>query len=497
MKKMPIKNSGCAFLLLLLVSAMSKGQFNAAYGGSNYAGVLALQYNPSFIAASKLKLDVLAAGFGIDFGNNWAAVKREALSFPNLPPSWRNLTPNLPGNIYKNFVFAETTANRTAVLHQRLMLPSFMLRINSRSAMAFSGNIRLAGSITGLGTPFARLFENEFDLSVLQNNHVQNTDFLAIRMNWIEYGFTYARTLVARGRHSVSGGVTLKMLQGLEASYFHLRELDFLFSNKDNNSFLNADFSVAHSRRSGPALDPAGNLGARFRHAAPIRTGLDLGFCYEWKPGPRTAADTSRKKILRYKTGDSYKLRLGMAVIDIGGIFFEKEPNYYDLNFSIGQDDIIRYIASENLRMVDSLLQVDFPANRGDTRFRVALPGALNAQVDFSYNRYFFFSVGVHAGNLSKSATHRITGYTAAWFAPRFESYWFEVALPFTWNQMSAMSGQPLTTGINFRAGPFSVGSTDLSFLFRREIASINLYMMLRVMIPATEKKWAPGRIIP
>src|SRR5687767_15114512 len=112
---------GNRFLTCLFVLAASVfyPQDYSSYGSSNYGGVTQLISNPGSAAGNKLRLDIIVGGFEATFINSWAAVKKESLSFPNLPPSWNNYTPNLEGNIYKNFEWLPEDEPRQVLFEQR------------------------------------------------------------------------------------------------------------------------------------------------------------------------------------------------------------------------------------------------------------------------------------------------------------------------------------------------------------------------------------------
>src|SRR5688572_6418715 len=123
------------FLLLYLIPvSVIFSQDYFSYGSSNYGGVLQLISNPAASAGNKLQLDVLLGGFDVTFNNSWGAVKKEALSFPTLPPSWKNYTPNFERNVYKNFEWQSGDASKEVHFEQRLLLPSVMLRLDSKNS---------------------------------------------------------------------------------------------------------------------------------------------------------------------------------------------------------------------------------------------------------------------------------------------------------------------------------------------------------------------------
>jgi hypothetical protein len=459
-----------------------------SYSNSNYSGIINVISNPATAAGNAYKLDIVLAGFNATFNNSWAGVKREALSFPKLGESWRNYTPNLPGNIYKNFVWHGNERSREVLFEQRVLLPSFLFQPDSKNSFAFICNLRQVGNIRGISSQLANLFEKEFDLSVLQNNPVENKNFSAIRMSWIEYGLTYARKFTLNRSHHLKFGVTPKLLQGLESSYFLLRELNFLFSNKDTLSYFDADFTTAHSARSDDSpLNITGNFSEKIRQAAPMTAGLDVGFVYEWTPAVTSQVSESPPTNKKRPGRNFYKLKAGVSIVDIGRIMFKKQLNYYDMQISLRQHDIIRYISAENMRMVDSLLQNDFPANTGEDNFSVLLPTAMNAQLDYSFTRNFFLGLSSHFTGFNTSEFFKVRNYSSVCLAPRYESYWVDVSLLLSWIELSAQRSQPLVPGLNLRFGPLSIGSSDLTFLFEDNLSSLNFFVMLRLSLPVKE----------
>ena len=458
-------------------------QIQFAYGGSNYGGVQQIHSNPALLAGSKLKLDVVVAGYEVTFNNSWLAIKKEAVSFPKLPSSWRNFTPNVENNIYKNFVPQQGTKSREAVLDQRLLLPSIMWRLDERNTFAFSSSMRQLGNITGISAELAELFEKEFILGVLQNNPVQNKDFRAIRMTWMSYGLTWSIAVVNKNQFKLKAGVTVKALQGLESAYFIMKDLDFLFSNKDTLSYLRADFTTAHTRRAGFILDITDQAGQKLGRGTHFSPGFDLGLSVEWKPVPVQAVTAGKGEPSR-RTTIPYRIRAGVSVMDIGRLKFDKQRNYYEMRMSITQHDIIRYIAAENVQMIDSLLRHDFPANTGEQSFKVKMPTAINAQVDVCITPRLFANLSAHFTPFYRSTYYKVSDYSAISLAPRFESYWLDVSLPLTWHAVSALRRENLIPGLSLRAGPLTVGTYDLTFLFKKEVAAVNLFFLLRVSIP-------------
>jgi hypothetical protein len=68
---------------------------------------------------------------------------------------------------------------------------------------------------------------------------------------------------------------------------------------------------------------------------------------------------------------------------------------------------------------------------------------------------------------------------------PRWESKWFGVYLPLSFNEYLLYN-----LGISFRLGPLVIGTGDiLGTLMKREYASLDIHMGLRLIFPKKNKK--------
>jgi hypothetical protein len=248
-----------AFIFIILViflRSLCSAQDYFSYGSSNYSGLNAVIANPAAAADNRLMIDATLGGYDFNFNNSWFSIKREALKYSGsifkpssikLPDTWKNKTPNVPDNVYKNFNDLSSTATHAILIENRILMPSFLYQIDAKNAIAFNWSIRQMGNISGISQQLGFLFENELDLSVTQNNPILNKNLSAVQMSWAEYGFTYARVISDKDKHFFKVGITPKILVGLQAAYLNIKELGFLFTNKDTSSYLSSDFAYAHS----------------------------------------------------------------------------------------------------------------------------------------------------------------------------------------------------------------------------------------------------------
>jgi hypothetical protein len=500
--------------LFVFISFKQFAQDYFSYGGGNYSGLNQVIANPAAVADNRLKLDVILGGADLTFNNSWFGFKREALHVTGkikdpanmkFPDTWQNLTPGVPDNVYKNFVFLKPIPEHAVLFESRALLPSAMYQIDNKNAVAFTWSMRQISNIDGISRQFAHLFEHELDLSVTQNNKIQNKNLSMIHMAWAEYGLTYGRVLKDKHQHFLKAGITPKLLQGLESVYMIVRDLSFLFSTKDTLSYFNTNFSYGHSANIGsPGNKPVRGF---YHYVARPKLGLDLGVVYEWRPKYQTYKHKAPVKYIlpkqirdrfrirdRFATKDGkhhawrddlnkYKLKIGASIVDIGKIKFEKQGVYYDLNVSVRRSNFIKYQTAKNSHEVDSLIRNEF-AFEQKKNFSINLPTALNLQIDYSIVEQFYVNLSSHLTYFSRSNLYKVHNYSAICLAPRFEHYWYEVSVPLTYNVLSAKRGEYIMPGLNLRGGPVSFGTNDLIPLFKGNIVSLNFYVILRANIP-------------
>lgn len=475
MRRLPVFG-WMTFLFLLTNVASAQDYFG--YSAGRYSRVDQTIVNPAISHSGLSKIDFNLTSFEFGFNNSLFFLDRNALDYPKLPSSWQNKTPNVPDNVYKNFSIQPGNATSALTLEQRRLLPSVSLRIDPHQSIAFICSYRQFGNIDGINSALSGLIQKEFDLSVLQNKAFTIQNLNIIKMNWLEYGFNYSRTFHFSQRHHISTGITLKLLQGLESAYFTGRQLGYLFSTVDTTSYLQADFSFARSQAASVALDFRGRFQSTLPHAAPLQPGFDVGFLYEL---------TERRSALKKDTL-LHKLKLGVSLVDAGRIRFLKQRDYYDLNVFVTQSDVMRYLALGNSRQVDSLIRKDFPANTGSAQFTVLTPLALNLQSDYHVAGFYFVNLSAHFTGFNRNNLMRVHSTTAICLSPRYERYWFEVAVPLTYNSMSAQLGQWVLPGLSLRAGPLRIGTNDLTGLVRKNLSGLHFYAQLQATLPYPRK---------
>ncbi|MDI1355621.1 MAG: DUF5723 family protein [bacterium] len=486
-----MKKSLFACLVLLLVNVSA--QDYQGFVTSNYAGVTGAIVNPANIVDSRMKFDMTLFGNNTNFSSNYIGVKASSLPKPadllsfgkaTFPSSWSNTDKNSPDYFKNNLVRYQSDHDKGMYVSTRLVLPSFMVNLNSKNALALSIGARNYVNIEGLSPALADAAYNEFSDPSIFLKKIKNPHFGMQQMAWGEYGLTYAHVFKDDGEHFFKAGITPKLLQGLTASYFSIDNLEFAIDTTNIYSFVSSQVHYSYSDN----VDISANGGPTINFKPSYGFGLDIGGVYEWRPKFQDHKyDMDGKKDLWRKNENKYELKASLAVVDIGGIRYNKGiySNDFDVKITAWNLGTLDF---NGIKGFDSTMNSKFPSSKTDNSFKMSLPTAINAQVDYHLGKIFYVNLMGHIANLRGYKTLNVHDYTTISLAPRVEWSWAEASLPVSYNTFNAQAGQNIKVGAMLRLGPFIFGTNDLStYVNAKDIYHANFYFMVKVPIPYTK----------
>lgn len=473
-------------ILILIALLFTKAQAQDFLGlqSSNYAGVVGAYTNPANIVDSRFKTDIVLGGLNFTFDNNYFGVKRKSLNFSGgnifSDPSWNNNDPNSPDYWKNNYQVTNNGKDKAVLLSTRITLPSFLITLNKKNAVAFTSSFRNYINIDGISQQLANIIHAEFIYPTVFLTRLSNKNLSLQQMAWAEYGLSYARVIKEEGDHFIKAGFTAKLLQGVMASYLYIRDLQYELHQDTSMSFFNTDVSYGHSNN----VD-FNNLNA-YNFTSSPSAGFDIGAVYEWRPNYRRYKyDMDGKTDLWYKDKNKYFLKAALAVTDIGGIKFKKGNYSNDFVADVNQYNLSNFENINNFNDFDSLTRADFGRKDVSNTFKVALPTAINLQVDVNPLKNIYVNLMANITNLHKNREAKVHDYTNISLAPRFENRWFSLAIPVSYNGLAASrGGKDITSiGIMMRLGPLVVGSNNVLGYISRDIYGANVYAMLKIPV--------------
>jgi hypothetical protein len=438
---------------LLATPAAAQGWLGLAQ--SNYAGTNAAYANPSALADSRLSAYLNLGGASLSFYNSYLQ-----LDLPQKP--WEK------GFSFRKEYLVERAGGgpQFATSTAEVRLPSLMLTLGPRSAVAFSSRVRGFVQASGVSYSLARLARyglGEADRLGLANQLLTDNSFNLEANAYHEFALSYARTLTPNTTHFFKGGLTLKYLVGLGGGY--VRNEGTQFKVLDKNTIELQSRQLSYGLTDFNLYKQSGFKVGDLYGAQQLGRGLgaDLGVTYEWRPdyerydynmdGQRRADETRNK----------YRLRLGLALTDLGALGYSSSEHVRQGELAntatvrLGQLDTLKF---RNLQSIENTAQRLVGLSSTSREFTTYLPAALRFSADYHLAGSFY------AGLLwtqSLLPARSLGSHTPSLLAvvPRLEFSRAELALPIAWTD----GYRHLQLGAMLRLGPLLLGSDNLGGL--------------------------------
>ncbi|MRG44003.1 hypothetical protein GFS24_02700 [Chitinophaga sp. SYP-B3965] len=464
----------------LLVATSLQAQTFPGYHTSQYAGIHAVPFNPASAAGSRYRWDVNIAGLSANGGNTYMKFNKASL---------------LSGDSLKRFVdwFPDTLSKNQqhAWGSVDIMLPSALYSIDETQSIAFTWRVRASFNGGNMQTPTANFFALGFPPANYYNRILADSYGGAYGHAWNEFGFTYAKVFRDVGDHRWKGGITLKYLGGQAAGSAVGRDGSFVYENRSRIDINSGKLNYAYNAEMDAWDGSFGSLYSPFQNPG---IGADVGVIYEWRPdsdgfGSYYEDDTWNPD------ADTWKARIGVSVVDIGGISYNRSPYTADLDMRVQDYDafLLEKRKGESISQYARRLRSQFEHAQIDStdKFFMNLPTSVNLMADYNIDGRFFISasatIGLLSGKKDDDKTHALTQLLVT---PRYETEHFGAYLPISVNQYGQADA-----GLGLRAGPLVIGSASLfSNLVRSSINHADVFVALRLIpIHFNRGSWDKG----
>ncbi|WP_298556268.1 DUF5723 family protein [uncultured Algibacter sp.] len=432
------------FILLLLVitfSLITEAQSHIGFLSDNYSGVHGVISNPANITNSPFKIDINLGGVSVFGSNDYFGIN--ILDATKDGYNFDLESKKHPKDANSGFINVDALG------------PSFMFNINKKSTLAIFTRARAFVNANELnGTTIASI-----DDDTTYDYNFEESYFNILAHSWAEFGVTYARTVLDKEQHSISGGLTLKYLKGL-GSVFTLGK-EIVVDYDDDGTDLGGGETTG-------SISTSGNLTyARFAdfdndnydYETPDNAsgfGVDLGVVYEWRPsyGDYKVNDSTNNN---FNHKNEYKLKIGISVTDIGFVDY-KDGKKEAFNMAISDLNEDNFDGTDD---IGDFLNTYFTRANTATGYKIDLPAALHVNVDWNINGKMYLNLNTDFSLMSESriTANRVSNVVS--LTPRYESKWFSFYLP-----LSVIENNGFRMGAGFRAGPLYVGSGSLISAF-------------------------------
>ncbi|WP_143310458.1 DUF5723 family protein [Chitinophaga vietnamensis] len=455
----------CAILMFAGCS-IAMAQSFAGYHTSHYAGIYGVLSNPASAAGTRYRWDVNIIGADGKAGNTY-------VKYP------KSLLFNIPDTFRKNQdFFLDTSAKRKQNGWEmaEILMPSVMYSIDERQTVSFIWRIRSSANGGPLSTEQANFFGNSFPNAAYTGRNYTIEHAAVSAHAWNEFGFSYARVIKETYSGVWKAGITLKYLGGIAAGYAAVDNATFGLNTRRDATIYSGTLKYGYNEQADHWQSPAISNLKLFENPG---IGADIGVIYEYRPDNDGFGKYSGD---HWNPGaDEYKLRLGLAITDIGGIGYTKSKTNTDLNLT--KDHInpnaLTYRKNESLQQYARRLNSYFTPIDSNDHFFMALPTTLQLSGDYNIDGRFFVSanaaIALNGGQHSLAKTYALTLFQ---ITPRYDTDIFGAYLPFVINR----NGQA-DLGAGIRIGPLLIGSTSIfTNLLRHKVDHADAFVALRVI---------------
>lgn len=440
------------FLFGLALVGRAQERFGVAH--SNYAGTDATYLNPACPAGQWPYADIRFLGADLFVWNSlvaWSSREQRLLG---------EVRSGVGGVTGGELILRGAPRNVRGFEQANVLGPAFSLSLG-RGTIGAGIRTRTYTSITGLSPSMGNFIFYGLDYRPQHGVRYQEHGARLLTVAWSEFTASYAHILRAEGFAMISAGVSAHYNLGHAAGALQFDDLDYTVIDSMR---LDVHEATARYGFAMPALKAGSGWGA------------DLGVTYE-----RTI-DEADGYLPHHGSGGcdplKYRYRIGLSLIDLGGIRF-KQGEAGTINAGSAMIADYTDLAVNDASDLDSLFAASTRWSSNDG-FRIGAPTAVSLQYDQRVANNAYVAMAA-VQQLSGRNSLRLRRTNSVAITPRYETRYFEVALPVVMHEYDV---QHPSVGFMLRIDGLVIGSDHIApFVNRRDIYAADVYFRLRWMI--------------
>ncbi|HTX87578.1 MAG TPA: DUF5723 family protein [Bacteroidales bacterium] len=439
----------------------------------NYAGVNSLQLNPSAMYHSKVYLDVNLLGLDVFFQNNYLYIDNAEYRFAHFFQSSYQypMHSELYGTGDRMFYHYSGKDFRQAYVNLRINGPGAMLAWGEHT-FAITTSVRSA--TTGYYLPYEVANFAYLGLNYVPQQSINYHDrrfFSSASLTWMEIGLSYAYPVYARGLNVLALGVSVKRLEGIAGGYVYSRDVDYIVPDDSTLIVKNANIRAGYSL-------PVNYDNNEVQTSPLFRGGGfsgDVGVTYyRLKNYYHRQTVTT---LCSYEMPD-YLYRIGLSLIDVGAIRFNKNAERYSIDNQSSYWNNINHFKYVSMHQLMDTISYKFygdytTAYQGNSVW-VWLPSAVSVQFDYHLQKEWYLNACVIYGfGLAPNSVVRPSEIS---ITPRYETDWFEADLP-----LSLYDWYLPRIGLSFRFYYLTIGFDKIGWFFHlNDFTGLDVYLGLK-----------------
>ncbi len=432
----------------MLVAQLTNAQEHfAGISTSKRVGIINLEVNPSELANLNNHFEIQLLSSSVSLANNKVGIND---LFDDTNTEDLLLTGDKPINFtFSNQIIGPGVAVRILkwrfAITSKAVINAGVLNVNPLLVGYLTGSDVHQLPTNGLGEVIRSLSNQRFNGTV-----------------WGEVGFAVARKVWENEKSLLNAGMNIKLL--FPGSYANMGIGNFngtvsLFNDPNNPNNPDNGRLMLTDTEANVNFAYSGSLSQKFNETSQYTRSIygnmdglaaDIGVDYQ------------------IKKGNSYKLKVGASIMNLGGMTFnDNNNNSTDYKLKInGQDklfldffDGVDDIPAIRQHLIDEAFagNIEFTEIKSNKDFKVSLPTTFNLYADVhlisKLNLTFFTQQKLN----DNSGNNQIAAQTIYSVTPRFGIGFFEAYLPISTNDVSGTNA-----GLGFRLGGFFMGSNSI-----------------------------------
>jgi hypothetical protein len=461
-------------LLFLTLGITGKGQEMLGSVFGDYSGINAAATNPALLTGSKTYLDINILTTGVFFKNNWAYVPKEDKNIWDFINS-DTLIP-VYGKYRYNGVYTYYKNTNKKQFHQsvRIMGPSAMLQTGNH-AFGISVSSRLVSSATNIPWEIPVFIYEGLTYDYLQNINFNDYNFNFSTLGWTEINASWAYDFKRVYKGKLTFGISGKLLLGHSGAYSVNNNADYVVYDPRNIEFFNYDSEYGFA------------LPLDYNTHDPIYTGpyvkgyglgADLGLVFTRL---KKSFPVSGSRKLCGKPYEEYLYRIGISLLDLGGISFNKnaQKHVFD-NVSVfwQEFDTVEYHSlNVGMQQLSQAFYGDPYESKKSDKISIGLPAAISLQFEGNFYKNAYFSV-LWIQSLKFSQKQVLRPNQLA-LVPRYENNFFAFSLP-----LSILNYKYVRLGAAIRFGSLTIGTERLGILLGlTDLDGMDIYLSFKLSL--------------
>lgn len=435
-------NKKIIFVFILSFACLfARAQYWVGLSQDNYSGVLGAHLQPASIASAPMQIDVLTVGADFSAINLNVLQSFSALMSDGQVPYEKN--------------------NNNFLVNAYVQLPSILYKLNKHSAFSLSTSLSgIFHTETSDGSVLAVL-KGDLDDETSVGFDFSDT-YLTTRTNvWLDISGTYAYRYNFNRKNALSGGLTLKLINGVGGGYLNLQDLTLISYNG------NQQLDAAKGRLNLMISDGLERLSqtGEIQFFSNPTLGASIGFEYHYiGNSPR------------------YKLKLGTAIIDWGEIKYTPSSKSIQANANVQNVNINQFYGIQSFEELSDTLQtiLDEIELIKENGFRVSLPTKFVFNADYHITKDFYVNGSVLIGiDQSRLKVTRVSNINRYFIVPRLERKKWGVSLPMQYDNQTKF-----TVGIaaRYKFAFLSVNNVLSGILTEGDVTRMNLALGIRIV---------------